>query len=233
MESYRNLTGVTSHLHQVFFDFARISYFKFLEFKEFNKTIIPFALVGYETGYSQLGATRLIGYLPSHIQCAHGIIVNHYHMTRTGPASAFIAKQLRKSPYEGRTRWREQGRKKPSGPARIAYGPHTEILSIARARCEQKQLCCCINPDFSVKKSDLSEHYEFDYPKIKKKTREKKKEKRDGHKIKCLLTELGRARQENIWLSFVAHGPRYAQSARHDLGPNIFPSRPPIQSIST
>jgi len=48
--------------------FARISYFKFLEFKEFNKTIIPFALVGYETGYSQLSATRLVGYLPSHIQ---------------------------------------------------------------------------------------------------------------------------------------------------------------------
>ena len=42
--------------------FARISYFKFLKFKEFNKTIIPFALVGYETGYSQLGATRLVGY---------------------------------------------------------------------------------------------------------------------------------------------------------------------------
>ena len=40
-----------------------------------------------------------------------------------GPARAFIAKLLRKSPYEGRTRWREQGRKKPSGPARIAYGP--------------------------------------------------------------------------------------------------------------
>ena len=50
--------------------FARISYFKFLEFKEFNTTIIPFALVGYETGYSQLGATRLVGYLPSHIQRA-------------------------------------------------------------------------------------------------------------------------------------------------------------------
>ena len=50
--------------------FARISYFKFMEFKEFNKTIIPFALVGYETGYSQLGATRLVGYLPSHIQRA-------------------------------------------------------------------------------------------------------------------------------------------------------------------
>ena len=29
-----------------------------------------------------------------------------YHMTRTpGPARAFIAKLLRKSPYEGRTRW--------------------------------------------------------------------------------------------------------------------------------
>ena len=50
--------------------FARISYFKFLEFKEFNQTTSPFALVGYETGYSQLGATRLVGYLPSHIQRA-------------------------------------------------------------------------------------------------------------------------------------------------------------------
>ena len=47
-----------------------------------------------------------------------------------GPARAFIAKLLRKSPYEGRTRWREQGRKKPSCPARIAYGPHTGIFSI-------------------------------------------------------------------------------------------------------
>ena len=69
----------TSHLHQVFFPFhsdflaffARISYFKFLEFKEFNKTVIPFALVGYVTGYSQLSATRLVGYLPSHIQRRH------------------------------------------------------------------------------------------------------------------------------------------------------------------
>ena len=74
---------VLSVLHNIassssFFDFAwifslffaRISYFKLLEFKEFNKTIIPFALVRYETGYSQLGATRLVGYLPSHIQRA-------------------------------------------------------------------------------------------------------------------------------------------------------------------
>ena len=43
--------------------FACISYIKFLELKEFNKTIIPFALVGYETGYSLL-------ILPSHIQRA-------------------------------------------------------------------------------------------------------------------------------------------------------------------
>ena len=50
--------------------FARISYFKFLEFKEFNKTIIPFAFVGYDNGYGQLGATRLFGYLPPHIQRA-------------------------------------------------------------------------------------------------------------------------------------------------------------------
>ena len=41
--------------------FAYISDSKFLVLKEFNKTIIPFALVGYETGYSQLGATRLVG----------------------------------------------------------------------------------------------------------------------------------------------------------------------------
>ena len=59
--------------------FACISYFKFLEFKEFNKTIIPFALVGYETGYSQLGATSLIGYLRtiSYPTRAHGIIVKY------------------------------------------------------------------------------------------------------------------------------------------------------------
>jgi len=68
----------TLYLHEVFFRFSsdflalftRILYFKFLEFKEFNKTIIPFALIGHETGASQLGAMRLIGYLPSHIQRA-------------------------------------------------------------------------------------------------------------------------------------------------------------------
>ena len=38
----------------------------------------------------------------------------------------------------------------------------------ARARCELKQLCCYINPDFSVKMSDVSEHSEFCYPEKKK-----------------------------------------------------------------
>ena len=50
--------------------------------------------------------------------------------------------------------------------------------------------------------------------------------------IKCLLTELGRTGRENIWPSVMAHGPRCAQSVRHDLGPNIFPSGPLTQSIS-
>ena len=60
------------HISSIKF-FLFCSYFvlsKLLEFKEFNKTIIPFVLVGYQTGYSQLGASRLVGYLPSHIQCA-------------------------------------------------------------------------------------------------------------------------------------------------------------------
>ena len=46
---------------------ARIS---FQIFSVWYLTIIPFALVGHETGYSQLKATRLVGYLQSHIQRA-------------------------------------------------------------------------------------------------------------------------------------------------------------------
>ena len=54
--------GLTQH--RIFIKFLRFrsdflaffhSYFvlpKLLEFEEFNKTIIPFVLVGYETGYS-------------------------------------------------------------------------------------------------------------------------------------------------------------------------------------
>ena len=67
--------------HRIFIKFFSISlgfsrffrsYFvlQIFGFKEFNETISPFALVGYETGYSQLGATRLVEYLPSHIQRA-------------------------------------------------------------------------------------------------------------------------------------------------------------------
>ena len=63
-------------------------------------------------------------------------------------------------------------------------------------------------------------------------TKERQK-KCSGHMIKCLLTELGRAGRENIWLSVRTHGPRCARSVRPDLEPNIFPSGPPTQSIST
>ena len=78
MSDYKVLHDIASFLIKFFLFrsdllafFARISYFiNFWSLKEFNKTIIPFALVGYETGYSQLGATRLVGYLPSHIQRA-------------------------------------------------------------------------------------------------------------------------------------------------------------------
>ena len=56
---------------------ARISYSKFLESKEFNKIIIPFALVGYETGYSQLGATRWL-FTISYPTRTHGIIIVNY-----------------------------------------------------------------------------------------------------------------------------------------------------------
>ena len=63
--------------------------------------------------------------------------------------------------------------------------------------------------------------------------RKKDKKKFSGHMIKCLLTELGRAGRKNIWLSVRTHGPRFARSVRPDLEPNIFPSGPPTQSIST
>ena len=63
-------------------------------------------------------------------------------------------------------------------------------------------------------------------------TKERQK-KFSGHMIKCLLTELGRAGRKNIWLSVRTHGPRCARSVRPDLEPNIFPSGPPTQSIST
>ena len=51
------------------FLFLVLSYFLYFG-GAFNKTVIPFALVGSEIGYSQLGPTGLVGYLPSHIQRA-------------------------------------------------------------------------------------------------------------------------------------------------------------------
>ena len=137
---------------------------------------------------------------------------------RYGPARAFIAKLLIKSPYEGRTRWRDQGRKKPSGPARITCVPHTGILSIARARCELKQLCCYINPDFAVKMIDISEH--SDYPKKKK---EKGKAQWPHNKM---LIDWVRSGRTGKYLA-LGHG------ARKICTPNIFPSSSPTQSIST
>ena len=46
--------------------------------KEFNKVIIPFALVGYETGYSQLASPRWL-FTISYPTRAHGVIVNYYY----------------------------------------------------------------------------------------------------------------------------------------------------------
>ena len=59
----------TSHLHQVFLDFSPIfslfslvfCTFKLWSLRNLIKQLFPFALVGYETGYSQLGASRLVG----------------------------------------------------------------------------------------------------------------------------------------------------------------------------
>ena len=59
----------TSHLHQVFFDFAWI-FLAFFAHTSYFKNNNPFALVGCEIGYSQLGTMRLVGNLPSHIQHA-------------------------------------------------------------------------------------------------------------------------------------------------------------------
>ena len=55
------------------------------------------------------------------------------------------------------------------------------------ARCDLKQLCCYINPDFSVKMSDVSEHSDgkFYYPK-KEKKREKVRWSSDKMLIDCV-----------------------------------------------
>ena len=53
----------TTNLHDI--EFLKFSKTEGLEFA---KTIIPFALVEYESVNTQLGATRLVSYLPSLIQ---------------------------------------------------------------------------------------------------------------------------------------------------------------------
>ena len=63
-----DIASVLGKFFSISLEFARFfrSYFvlsKLLEFKEFNKTIIPFALVAYIARF-------LVGYLPFHIQRA-------------------------------------------------------------------------------------------------------------------------------------------------------------------
>ena len=73
--------GVTKHC--IFINFFSISLgfsrffrwcFKFLESKELNKTIISFALVGYETGYSQLSAVHLVNGSRINVNESDGVI---------------------------------------------------------------------------------------------------------------------------------------------------------------
>ena len=67
------LHNIPSIVIKFFFSFS-VGFARFFRsyfvLSKFNKTVIPFALVGDETGYSQPGATRLVGYLPSYIQRA-------------------------------------------------------------------------------------------------------------------------------------------------------------------
>ena len=62
--------GKRTCTREFFEAFLYFSKFRLLYFWGiFNKTIIPLALVGYEMIInSQLGAMRLVGYLPSHTQ---------------------------------------------------------------------------------------------------------------------------------------------------------------------
>ena len=99
---------------------------------------------------------------------------------------------------------------------------------LRKAPYEGRKAVRYVNPNVSVKMSDVSEHSdsEFYHP------TKKKRVKRGGHLIKCSLTELDLAGRENICYSVMAHGPRCTRSIRHDLGPNIPPYGPPTRSIS-
>ena len=52
-----------------------------------------------------------------------------------------------------------------------------------------------------------------------------------GHMKKCLLTQFGWVRQENIRILVMKHRPSTVKSICHDLEQNIFFSGPPTQSI--
>ena len=154
-----------------------------------------------------------------HISYLH-FNIGIYHMTCMAPLALHF-KRIEKIPVWGPYAIALAGPEKAVRPScRITYGPHTGILSIAHARCKLKQFCCWINPGFLVKMSDVSGNSEFDYPKKKKKRKKKRKSLLDGgHIIKCLFTELGLARRENIWHSVMVHGPPCIQSVCHYLGP--------------
>ena len=51
--------------------------------------------------------------------------------------------------------------------------------------------------------------------------------------IKCLLTEFAGASGVNIWLWVMEKGIHCSRSVGYDPEPNIFPSGPTTQSIST
>ena len=65
---------------------------------KFHQIIIPFALFWYETGYSQLRATRLIGYVPTpYPSRTYGMISNHFCVNNRSSSNRF-----REPEYRGR-----------------------------------------------------------------------------------------------------------------------------------
>ena len=81
------------------------------------------------------------------------------------PGARFYCKTVENIPVWGPYAIVRAGTEKAVGPARIAR---------LFARCELKQLCCYINPDFLVKMSDLSEHSDRDFITRKKNSNNKK-----------------------------------------------------------
>ena len=76
------------------------------------------------------------------------------------PGARFYCKTVEKILVWGPYAMAQAAPEKAVGPARIAR---------LFAWCELKQLCCYINPDFSVKMSDVSEYSDRDFTTRKKK----------------------------------------------------------------